>query len=124
MKLVAIEKIDTAVLRNQTIHHTTIGRRNQLSRSSTLANSITNTSAQNRFTSGTRQPARSAHRPRITALVMRERGGPPRDQPVGEQDQTVDDHEQRTTLTSTPNHVAANATALFNNTDLLTMSSA
>ncbi len=41
VKLVAIENPDTTVLASQTSHHTTIGRRSQVNRSSTAANSMT-----------------------------------------------------------------------------------
>jgi len=78
VKLVAIENTDTAVLKIHTIHHTTIGLRSHVSRSSTSANSITNTGAQaGTFTvtvggvqafNGTIQPGQSQSYSRTTTL--------------------------------------------------------
>ena len=60
-KLVAIEKIDTVVLATHSSHHTTMGLRSQLSRSSTAASSRTKTGAPTRLTSG--HQASRAQRP-------------------------------------------------------------
>src|SRR6185369_16307936 len=61
VKLVAIENVDSTVLKNQAIHHGTIGRRSCDIRFSTVASSMTNTGAHSRLTSGTQLPARSIH---------------------------------------------------------------
>ncbi len=124
-KLVAIEKPDTAVLNTQTIHHTTIGLRSQFSRSSTAASSITNTGAQNRFTSGTRQPARSAQIGRGSSRRWCAKAAARR--AISQLVSTTalaTTMNPATTLASTPPQVATNATTLFNNTDRLTIRSA
>src|SRR6202011_3841021 len=125
LKLVASENNDTAVLTIQTIHHTTIARRSKYSRSSTPANSVTNTGAQARFTSGTRQPARSTHAGRGSSRRWCAKAVARRaiNQLVSTTTQATT-MNIATTLASTPNQVAANATTLFNNTDRLAISSA
>src|SRR6478609_5367215 len=118
VKLVAIENTDTAVLKIQTIHHTTIDRRSHVSRSSTRANSITNTGAHARFTSGTRQPARSAHIERGSSRPWCAKAAARR--AISQLVSTTalaTIMNIATTLTSTPIQVAANAAAVFNNTD-------
>src|SRR6476661_6691722 len=125
VKLVAIENTDTAVLKIHTIHHTTIGLRSHFSRSSTSANSITNTGAQARFTSGTRQPPRNAHTERGSSRRWCANAAARR--AISQLVSTTalaTTMNSAMTLTSTPNQVAVNATTLFNNTDRLTINSA
>src|ERR1700754_187942 len=125
VKLVAIENTDTAVLKSQTSHHTTIGLRSHVSRSSTRANSSTYTGAQARFTSGTRQPARSAHTGRGSSRLWYANAAARR--AISQFVSTTalaTIMKSAITLTSTPSQVAEKATTLFNSTERFTISSA
>src|SRR5262245_52389765 len=122
VKLVAIENTDTAVLKSQTSHQTTIGLRSHVSRSSTRANSSTYTGAQARLTSGTRQPARSAQTGRGSSRLWCANAAARR--AISQLVSTTalaTIMKSAMTLTRTPNQVAENATTLFNNTDRLTI---
>jgi hypothetical protein len=86
---------------------------------------MTKTGAQNRFTSGTRQPARNAHTGRGSGRRWCAKAAARRAISQFVSTTAVATiMNTATTLTSTPNQVAVNATTLFNKIDRLTINSA